>query len=85
MVGRVETDRNGRAAGERYHREGRWRFHVVVAGYAIETLRLLLNAAIDRFPGRPAPGTAGARTVDTCHPNGTARIGDDPTASVDLR
>ena len=37
-----------------YHREGRWRFqkarNVVVAGYAIETPRLLLNSANDRFP-----------------------------------
>ena len=37
-----------------YHREGRWRFqrarNVVVAGYAIETPRLLLNSASDRFP-----------------------------------
>ena len=37
-----------------YHREGAWRFqrarNVVVAGYAIETPRLLLNSATDRFP-----------------------------------
>ena len=37
-----------------YHREGRWRFqrarNVVVAGYAIETPRLLLNSASGRFP-----------------------------------
>jgi len=37
-----------------YHREGRWHFqrarHVVVAGYAIETPRLLLNSATDQFP-----------------------------------
>jgi choline dehydrogenase-like flavoprotein len=54
MVGRIETDAAGRATGVHYHREGRWRFqrakNVVVAGYAIETPRLLLNSATDRFP-----------------------------------
>ena len=54
MVGRVEHDRSGRVTGVRYFREGRWRFqkarNVVVAGYAIETPRLLLNSATDRFP-----------------------------------
>ncbi|MBE7210640.1 MAG: GMC family oxidoreductase [Gluconacetobacter diazotrophicus] len=54
MVGRIEVDVQGRATGVHYHRDGRWRFqrarHVVVAGYAIETPRLLLNSATDRFP-----------------------------------
>jgi choline dehydrogenase-like flavoprotein len=54
MAGRVETDRAGRAAGVSYFREGRWQFqkarHVVVAGYAIETPRLLLNSATGRHP-----------------------------------
>jgi choline dehydrogenase-like flavoprotein len=54
MVGRVEHDRSGRAVGVHYFREGHWRFqrarNVVVAGYAIETPRLLLNSATDRFP-----------------------------------
>lgn len=54
MVGRIETDDNGRATGLHYHREGRWRFqrarNVVVAGYAIETPRLLLNSASAVFP-----------------------------------
>jgi choline dehydrogenase-like flavoprotein len=54
MVGRVEHDNSGRATGVHYHRDGRWRFqrarNVVVAGYAIETPRLLLNSATDRFP-----------------------------------
>ena len=49
MVGFVETDGDGRATGLVYHREGQWRRqrarHVVVAGYAIETPRLLLNSA----------------------------------------
>ena len=44
MVGRVEHERDGRATGVHYMREGRWRFqrarNVVVAGYAIETPRL---------------------------------------------
>ncbi|MBP2298961.1 GMC family oxidoreductase [Azospirillum picis] len=54
MVGRVETDRRGLATGVHYCREGRWRFqralNVVVAGYAIETPRLLLNSASGLFP-----------------------------------
>jgi choline dehydrogenase-like flavoprotein len=53
MVGRVETNAAGRATGVHYHREGEWRFqrarNVVVAGYAIETPRLLLNSANDKF------------------------------------
>ncbi len=54
MVGRVELDAQGRASGVHYHRQGRWRFqrarHVVVAGYAIETPRLLLNSATPAHP-----------------------------------
>ena len=55
MVGRVEHDGSGRVTGVHYLRQGRWRFqrarNVVVAGYAIETPRLLLNSATSRFPG----------------------------------
>ena len=54
MVGRIETDATGQASGVHYHRDGQWRFqqarNVVVAGYAIETPRLLLNSANDRYP-----------------------------------
>ncbi|HTH98501.1 MAG TPA: GMC family oxidoreductase [Stellaceae bacterium] len=54
MVGRVVMGEDDRAAGVEYFREGQWRFqkarHVVVAGYAIETPRLLLNSASSRFP-----------------------------------
>lgn len=54
MVGRIEMDGSRRVAGVHYHRAGRWRFqrakHVVVAGYSIETPRLLLNSAC---PGAP--------------------------------
>ncbi|HEY5411921.1 MAG TPA: GMC family oxidoreductase [Caulobacteraceae bacterium] len=54
MVGRIEADRGGRATGVHYIREGRWRFqkakNVVVAGYAIETPRLLLASADARHP-----------------------------------
>jgi choline dehydrogenase-like flavoprotein len=54
MVGRIEHDDGGRVTGVHYQREGRWRFqrakNVVVAGYAIETPRLLLNSATSRFP-----------------------------------
>ncbi|HET7662120.1 MAG TPA: GMC family oxidoreductase [Rhodanobacteraceae bacterium] len=54
MVGRIATNDAGRAVGVRYHREGAWHFqrarNVVVAGYAIETPRLLLNSANAQFP-----------------------------------
>lgn len=54
MVGRVVTNDAGLCTGVEYFREGRWQFqrakHVVVAGYAIETPRLLLLSANGRFP-----------------------------------
>lgn len=54
MVGRIEIDRSGRVVGVHYHRQGEWRFqkarHVVVAGYSIETPRLLLNSACAACP-----------------------------------
>ncbi len=54
MVGRIETGPDARATGVHYHREGRWRYqkarNVIVAGYAIETPRLLLASANDRYP-----------------------------------
>jgi choline dehydrogenase-like flavoprotein len=54
MVGRVEIDRAGRATGIHYCRQERWRFqkarHVIVAGYSIETPRLLLNSACPECP-----------------------------------
>ena len=54
MVGRIEHDDSGKATGVHYQRLGRWRFqkarNVVVAGYSIETPRLLLNSASSRFP-----------------------------------
>jgi choline dehydrogenase-like flavoprotein len=54
MVGRVEVNDTGRATGIHYCRENVWRFQkarqVVVAGYAIETPRLLLNSASARYP-----------------------------------
>jgi choline dehydrogenase-like flavoprotein len=54
MVGRIETGSDGRVRGVHYHREGGWRFqkarNVVVAGYAIETPRLLLASATDKYP-----------------------------------
>src|SRR6185437_14068087 len=54
MVGRIEIGAGGRATGVHYHREGRWQFqkarNVVVAGYAIETPRLLLASASGRYP-----------------------------------
>jgi choline dehydrogenase-like flavoprotein len=54
MVSQVEHDRKGRVTGVAYFRQGERRFqkarNVVVAGYAIETPRLLLNSASGRFP-----------------------------------
>ncbi|MEX3936214.1 GMC family oxidoreductase [Paraburkholderia phymatum] len=54
MVGRIDVNTAGRATGVEYLREGRWQFqrarHVVVAGYAIETPRLLLMSGNDRYP-----------------------------------
>ncbi len=54
MVGRIETGSDGRVTGVQYHRAGGWRFqrakNVVVAGYAVETPRLLLNSATERYP-----------------------------------
>jgi choline dehydrogenase-like flavoprotein len=49
MVTRIELDANGRASGVRYFHGGREHFRaadaVAVAGYSIETPRLLLNSA----------------------------------------
>lgn len=54
MVVRIECGPDGRATGVHYHRDGAWRFqrakNVVVAGYAIETPRLLLNSACPQHP-----------------------------------
>ncbi|HZO23719.1 MAG TPA: GMC family oxidoreductase [Steroidobacteraceae bacterium] len=54
MIGRVDHDPNGRVTGVHYFRQGSWHFqrarNVVVAGYAIETPRLLLNSASSRYP-----------------------------------
>jgi len=54
MVGRIETGPDGRATGVHYRRNSRWRFQkakaVIVAGYSVETPRLLLNSACPRHP-----------------------------------
>src|SRR6185437_2616869 len=54
MVGRIEIGQDRKVSGLHYHREGQWRHqrakHVIVAGYAIETPRLLLNSACPQFP-----------------------------------
>ncbi|MGV8979381.1 MAG: GMC family oxidoreductase [Cellulomonas sp.] len=55
MVTRIEIDqRTGRATGVHYVKDGVHQFQrarlVAVAGYSIETPRLLLNSASDRFP-----------------------------------
>ena len=55
MVSRIDTTPDGsRVTGVQYRRDGEWRFqkarNVVVAGYAIETPRLLLNSATPKHP-----------------------------------
>ena len=54
MVGRIVVNDAGLCTGVEYFREGRWQFQrakqVVVAGYAVETPRLLLMSANGRFP-----------------------------------
>ncbi|MGJ0509801.1 MAG: GMC family oxidoreductase [Methylocystis sp.] len=71
MAGRIGTDPHGRVTGVEYVREGAWRFqrasHVVVAGYAIETPRLLLNSACPLFPKGLANGSGLVGTHLTTH------------------
>lgn len=71
MAGRIELGADGRATGVHYRRNDTWRFqrarHVVVAGYAIETPRLLLNSACDRFPHGLANGSGLVGTHLTTH------------------
>lgn len=54
MVMRVEIDERGRCTGVVYVKDGRERFQraeaVAVAGYSIESPRLLLNSTSSRFP-----------------------------------
>ncbi len=54
MVTRVELDERGRCRGVSYFHDGRERFQaadaVTVAGYSIETPRLLLHSTSARFP-----------------------------------
>jgi choline dehydrogenase-like flavoprotein len=54
MVGRIEMGKRGRVTGLLYCRQGQWHRqrakNVVVAGYSIETPRLLLNSACPQFP-----------------------------------
>ena len=79
MVGRVETDDNGRVTGVHYVREGRWRFqrarNVVVAGYAIETPRLLLNFR-QRPPSRRTRQRFRARRQESDGCSRTRRSGE---------
>lgn len=54
MACKIECDAAGSVRGVHYHRAGAWHFqkarNVVVAGYAIETPRLLLNSANATHP-----------------------------------
>jgi choline dehydrogenase-like flavoprotein len=70
MVGRIGLAR-GRVLGVEYFREKVWRFqharHVVVAGYAIETPRLLLNSSCPGFPDGLANSSGLVGTHLTTH------------------
>ncbi len=78
MVGRVEVGADGLATGVHHHREGQWRLQrardVIVAGYAIEMPRLLLNSA-------SSTPTAGAGTSAT-YGSATARCSRPWAAST---
>ncbi|HTJ91417.1 MAG TPA: GMC family oxidoreductase [Acidocella sp.] len=54
MAGRIEVNEADRVTGVHFHRQDAWHFqrarNVVVAGYAVETPRLLLNSANARHP-----------------------------------
>jgi choline dehydrogenase-like flavoprotein len=54
MVGQIEIGKDGLATGVVYHRDGQWRRqrakNVIVAGYAIETPRLLLHSKCAQHP-----------------------------------
>lgn len=54
MVGKIECNAKGPVSGVHFFRDGRWQFqkarHVIVAGYAIETPRLLLASANSNHP-----------------------------------
>jgi len=71
MAGRIEVTQRGRAKGVHYRRENSWHFqkarNVVVAGYAIETPRLLLNSACPQFPDGLANSSGLVGTHLTTH------------------
>lgn len=71
MAGRVELGADARVRGVHYRRGGAWRFqaarNVVVAGYAIETPRLLLNSACPQAPQGLANGSGLVGTHLTTH------------------
>jgi choline dehydrogenase-like flavoprotein len=54
MAGKIEVDQDDHATGVHFHRQNAWHFqrarNIVVAGYAVETPRLLLNSANGRHP-----------------------------------
>jgi choline dehydrogenase-like flavoprotein len=61
MAGRIEVNDANKVTGVEFYRNGAWHFqrarNVVVAGYAIETPRLLLNSAAPRHPHGLANGS----------------------------
>jgi len=83
MAGRIELDANGLASGVHYRRSGQWRFqrarNVVVAGYAIETPRLLLNSSCPSFPQGLAnrSGLVGSHLTTHAGPGVWARFDEE--------
>jgi choline dehydrogenase-like flavoprotein len=83
MAGRIELDAHGLASGVHYRRGDAWRFqrarNVVVAGYAIETPRLLLNSSCARFPQGLAnrSGLVGTHLTTHAGPGVWARFLDE--------
>ena len=83
MVTRIEVDeRTGRATGVHYVRDGVPRFQrarlVAVAGYSIETPRLLLNSASQPVPRRPVQRLRPGRPL----PDGAGRAADRRAGST---
>lgn len=83
MATRIETDRGGLVTGVHYVREGEQRFqrarNVVVAGYSIETPRLLLNSACPLFPDGLAnsSGLVGTHLMTHASPGVWAKFEDE--------
>jgi choline dehydrogenase-like flavoprotein len=83
MATRIEVDERGRCTGVAFVHEGRERFQraeaVAVAGYSIETPRLLLHSTSARFPGGLANGSdlVGRGVMVQGAPQAAGRFGEE--------